>query len=78
MIVWISTGILVVIILWIVKSQWQFGRRSDDFFAHTGAEIDQLRERAIDKYRAKFGKDPTGSFTLVEQLPSPKRRWFRK
>jgi len=63
---WLITAVLAVVIAWIVFTEVKCGRRSENFFIKTNAEIDALRRSAMIAYRAKFGRDPTAPFVRID------------
>ncbi len=80
MTVWGITIVLGLIVLLIVFKSFKDGRKTKDFLETITPEINQLKDRQIEKYKAKFGRDPTGPFALVDEPPSKphRRHWFRK
>jgi hypothetical protein len=80
MTVWGITAILALVVIYIVNAEIRCGRKTKHFLEVITPEIDNLKNDSIAKYRARFGRDPTGTFVLVNQPPttSPARRWFRK
>lgn len=63
---WIITGLLAVVIAWIIYTEVRCGRRSKAFLAKANEEINALGRSATIAYRAKFGRDPTAPFALVD------------
>jgi hypothetical protein len=63
---WVITAVLALIVLRIVYLEVVCGRRSKAFLKKTNEEIRELHTNATASYRAKFGRDPTGPFVLVE------------
>ena len=59
MIEWIFTGIFIITLASIVRTEIRHGRRTKDFLGEIGPEIDALNKRATARYRAKFGRDPS-------------------
>lgn len=69
MIGWISWATTVVLALLIVRIVWievKCGRKSKDTLASTNEQIETIKRSATERYRAKFGKDPTGAFETVD------------
>lgn len=65
---WIATAILAFLVGMIVRAEVVCGRKRRDFFDTITPEIDALQSSARQKYRSRFGKDPT------EQFPIPNHR----
>ena len=79
MTVWIFTGVLAIVVGFIVYKSFRDGRRTKDFLETITPEINRLRDRQIERYKARFGREPTGPFVLVDEPPPEReRRWFRK
>lgn len=80
MTVWLFTLVLAIIVAFIAYKSFRHGRRTKDFLETITPEINRLRDRQIEKYKAKFGREPTGPFVLVNEPPPERqrRRWFRK
>ncbi len=66
MMAWIVTGVLALIVVRIVWLEILGGRRRSEKLARTNEEIATITRNATESYRAKFGKDPTGTFNVVE------------
>lgn len=64
--VWISTGVLIMVFAAIVWSEIKCGRRSHVSRKETDRQINALARTTFDRYREKFGRDPTGSFPLQD------------
>lgn len=54
----------------IVIAERKCARRSKDFFKKSDAMIAGLAQNAQEKYRAKFGRDPTGKINTLVDAPS--------
>ena len=80
MTVWLITGVLAIIVAMIVRAEVRCGRRTKDFFEVIAPEIDKLKSDSLARYRAKFGRDPTDRFALVDTPPDQptRRRWFKR
>lgn len=66
MTIWISTLILVVVLVMIVRAEIRSGRRSKVKLEKTAQQIDDLARVTYDRHREMFGKDATGSFPLTD------------
>lgn len=62
MISWVSTFVLAIIITVIVWIEVKYGRKAKDTLASTNEQIESIKRNATERYRAKFGRDPTGTF----------------
>jgi hypothetical protein len=69
---WIITGLLAVIVAWIIYTEMKCGRKSKAFLAQANKEIDTLQRNATVAYRAKFGRDPTAPFGVPTVGDDPK------
>jgi len=78
MTVWIITLLVAAAVAAIIFTEVKCGRRSKDFFETIGPEIEALNKSVARKYRAKYGRDPTGQFKPIKRPPGPRRGWFRK
>lgn len=63
---WIITLVLAAIVAYIVFVERRCGRRHDNFLETITPEIDALNNSVLRKYRAKYGKDPTLQFPIVD------------
>jgi hypothetical protein len=54
----------------IVIAERKCSRRSKDFFKKSDAMISDLAQNAQEKYRARFGKDPTGKINTLTETPT--------
>jgi hypothetical protein len=63
---WIITGILALAIIRIVWVEVKCGRRFKGTLANTNEQIEEIKRSATANYRAKFGRDPTGTFEIVD------------
>jgi hypothetical protein len=59
MLVWIISAITVLVVVRIVYLEVLCGRRSRAFLARTNEDIASMTRLAKERYRAKFGRDPT-------------------
>ena len=66
MISWIATVALALIVIRIVWVEVKFGRRSNTALASTNEQIESIKRNVTEKYREKYGKDPTSQFPLVD------------
>lgn len=66
MISWIITGILALVIARVIWVEVKCGRRFKGALATTNAQIEAIKQSATANYRAKFGRDPTGTFEIVD------------
>ena len=62
MISWASTLILAIVITGIVWIEVRYGRKAKSTLASTNEQIESIKRNATERYRAKFGRDPTGTF----------------
>jgi hypothetical protein len=62
---WIITGALAFIVVLIVYAEVRCGRRTKNFLDTLAPEIDALNDSVLRKYRAKYGKDPTLQYPIV-------------
>lgn len=58
MVEWIFTGVFLVVLAAVIRTEIRCGRRTKDFLVTIGPEIEDLNRRAVAKYRARFGQDP--------------------
>lgn len=66
MLVWIITAAVVLVVGRIVYLEVRCGRRNTMFLDKTDAQIASFKEQATERYRAKFGRDPTDTFKTVD------------
>lgn len=66
MISWIITGVLALAIVRIIWVEVKCGRRFKGALATTNAQIEEIKLSATANYRAKFGRDPTDTFEIVD------------
>lgn len=66
MAIWISTLVLIVVLVLIVRAELRSGRRSRIKLARTSQQIDDLAKVTFDRHREMFGKDATGTFPLAD------------
>ena len=66
MISWIITGVLALAVARIIWVEVKCGRRFKGALATTNEQIETIKRSATANYRAKFGRDPTGTFEVVE------------
>lgn len=66
MISWIITIVLALLIVRIVWVEVKCGRKFKGALATTNAQIESIKQSATANYRAKFGRDPTGTFEIVD------------
>ena len=66
MLAWIVTTATVLVVGWIVYLEIRCGRRNTAFLDKTDQEIASVKQLATDRYRAKFGRDPTDTFKAVD------------
>lgn len=71
MLVWIITAVVVLVVARIVYLEVICGRRSRAFLAETNVQIASVTQLAKDRYRAKFGRDPTmpHGVPVVSEMP---------
>ena len=74
---WIITGILALAIARIIWIEVKCGRRFKGTLAATNAQIETIKRSATESYRAKYGRDPTGTFEIVD-LPQPAQAASKK
>lgn len=70
MIGWIATAVLALIITRIVWMEVAYGRKFKGSLASTNQQIESIKQHATERYRAKFGRDPTDTFRTVEPQPT--------
>ena len=66
MISWIVTIALALAVARIVWVEVKCGRKFKVNLASTNEQIEAIKRSATETYRAKFGKDPTGTFPTVD------------
>lgn len=59
----LSTCVMLAVFVAVLIGEKRYAKRTKDFFARTNPQIDELAKRTQQKYRQRYGKDPTGSFT---------------
>lgn len=67
--IWISWGITLVLGLAIARIVWieiKCGRRHKSVLSSTNEQINSIKMSVTERYREKFGRDPTGSFETVD------------
>lgn len=69
---WIITGVLVLFLARIVYLEVICGRKSKEFLRNANEQIHDLRRRATESYRAKFGRDPTAPFIKLDDSEANK------
>lgn len=74
---WIITGVLALVVGLIVWAEIRCGRRYKVFQAKIDPEIDALKTSVVNKYREKFGKEPTEQFLTVSE-PKSHGRFAKK
>lgn len=62
--IWISTAVLVVVMVAIMRAELRNGRRSKIKQARTDQQIDDLARTTFERHREMFGRDATGTFPL--------------
>jgi uncharacterized membrane-anchored protein YhcB (DUF1043 family) len=65
MAIWISTAVLVLVLIAIVFSEIRYGRRSKKLQRRVDEQIDELAQSTYSRHRDLFGKDPTGAYPLI-------------
>lgn len=73
MISWIATVTLALVVLRIVWVEVKCGRKSNTALTSTNEQIESIKRSATERYRAKYGKDPTAQFPLVDEPKTAKR-----
>lgn len=63
---WGITGVLALVVLWIVIAEIRCGRRTKIFHQVIDPQIDALKSSVTAKYREKYGKDPTAPYPLID------------
>jgi hypothetical protein len=66
MISWVITGILALMVARIVWIEVRHGRKVKSDLTSTNEQIESIKRNVTETYRAKFGKDPTGTFPTVD------------
>ncbi len=66
MALWVSTLVLIIVLMMIVRAELRSGRRSKIKLARTTRQIDDLAKTTFDRHREIFGKDATGTFPLSD------------
>lgn len=66
MAIWISTLVLVVVLVAIMRAELRSGRRGKIKLAKTTQQIDDLAKVTFDRHREMFGKDATGAYPLMD------------
>lgn len=66
MISWIATIALALVVARIVWIEIKCGRKSKTALASTNEQIESIKRNVTEKYRAKYGKDPTAQFPLAD------------
>lgn len=62
MTVWISTAVLVLVLLAIIRSEVRCGRKGKAAQLAVNQKINELAKTTFDRHRDVFGRDPTGGF----------------
>ena len=70
---WFVTVALALIVARIIWVEVKCGRKTKSALATTNAQIESIKRSATEKYRAKFGKDPTAPYPLVDAPKAVKR-----
>jgi hypothetical protein len=63
---WIITGVLALLVARIIWVEVKCGRKFKGALATTNAQIEEIKQSATANYRAKFGRDPTDTFKIVD------------
>lgn len=66
MISWIATIALALVVARIVWVEVKYGRKSTSALTTTNEQIETIKRNVTERYREKFGKDPTAQFPLVD------------
>lgn len=66
MISWVVTLALAVVVARIVWVEVKCGRKFKDSLATTNEQIESIKRNATETYRAKFGRDPTGTYPTID------------
>ncbi len=66
MISWIITGILALAVVRIVWVEVKCGRKFKGNLNSTNEQIESIKKSVTETYRAKYGRDPTGTFETVD------------
>ena len=62
---WAITVAVVLVLVLIVSAEIRHNRQTRTFFDHINPEINALTTRVVGKYRAKYGRDPTTEYPIV-------------
>jgi hypothetical protein len=66
---WISWSATITLALIIARIMWveiKCGRKNKSALSSTSEQINSIKQSATERYRAKFGRDPTGTFEQVD------------
>ena len=74
MISWVITGLLALAVIRIVWVEVKCGRKFKGALASTNEQIESIKRNATEAYRAKFGRDPTGTFETVDMGKASAKR----
>lgn len=69
MISWFATIVLALVVARIVWVEVKCGRKTKTALASTNEQIERIKHNATVRYRAKYGRDPTEQFPVVD-LPT--------
>lgn len=64
--IWVSTAVLVVVLAAIIRSELRCGRKSKTTQQNVDLQINELAKSTFDRHRDVFGRDPTGTFPLMD------------
>lgn len=73
MITWIMTTLVVLVAAYIMWLEARHTRRTNDDLAKTTEQIEAVKQSATRTYRIKYGKDPTGCHSAIDEVASAKR-----
>jgi hypothetical protein len=67
----VSTIVMIIFIVAIVRTELTSGKRARDFLAQNKGQIADLAQRTQERYRAVYGKNPTMEMPIYRDDEKP-------
>lgn len=72
MIMIVSTAVLITLVCVMLYAEKTCAHRHQEFFQESDKKISELAESVVQKYHARYGRDPTGKINTLVQRPNKK------
>lgn len=70
MISWVVTVVLALVVARIIWIEVKCGRKFKGALVSTNEQIESIKQNVTATYRAKYGRDPTGTYETVDMPQS--------